>query len=211
MNTPETRSSLITRLANVGDQEAWSEFCGLYEPLIYRQARRYGMQHADAREMVQDVLVAVSTAIERFQPDRQRGRFRSWLFAIGHRTSRRHFRQLSRPDRAVGEQTPTSDVEQLADQDVEYPEQEFDAELRRRAFRHVAELVQPDFAESTWNAFWKTAVLQNSIPDVAKELKMTVGSVYVARSRVMARLRQRADEITSHNVSIGSEFSMDED
>lgn len=211
MNSPDTRTSLITRLAGVGDQDAWSEFCLLYEPLIYRQARRYGMQHADAREMVQEVLVAVSSAIERFQPDRQRGRFRSWLFAIGHRTSLQQFRRLARPDRATGELRSSRDLEEIHDQQLERTEQEFELELRRRVFRHVAELVRPDFAETTWDAFWQTAVLQRSIPDVAKDLKITVGRVYVARSRVMARLRQRADEITSDDVAVMPEPHIDQE
>lgn len=101
---PDTRSSLIARLADVGDNDAWREFASLlYEPFIYGQARRYGMQHADARELVQDVLIAVSKALNRFTPDQKRGRFRTWLYAVGRNTSFRYLERIRPADRASGD------------------------------------------------------------------------------------------------------------
>ena len=80
---PDTRNSLIARLVDIGDHEAWREFAELYDPFIYRQARRLGLQHADARELVQEVLISVSKAIRKFEIDPARGRFRTWLYAVG--------------------------------------------------------------------------------------------------------------------------------
>src|SRR3954467_4541423 len=77
---PETKASLILRLPCAADAEAWNQFVSIYEPFVYRFARRGGLQDADARELVQNVLLAVARAVGRWRPDGERGKFRTWLF-----------------------------------------------------------------------------------------------------------------------------------
>ncbi|MEM8678725.1 MAG: sigma-70 family RNA polymerase sigma factor, partial [Planctomycetota bacterium] len=79
---PETRASLIIRLPGGADLEAWREFTEIYEPFVYRFARRRGLQDADAREVVQEVFLGISRAVRDFEPDHERARFRTWLFRI---------------------------------------------------------------------------------------------------------------------------------
>src|SRR5262245_12178765 len=79
ISPPSTRPSLLFRMRDPADHAAWLEFVGLYEPAIYRILRQHGLQDADARELMQDLLLALSRSIDRWDPDKERGSFRGWL------------------------------------------------------------------------------------------------------------------------------------
>jgi RNA polymerase sigma-70 factor (ECF subfamily) len=72
----------LVRIRNAEDQRAWEEFVEIYTPLIYAFCRQRGLQDADAADVAQEVMRAVSRAIGGFDYQPERGRFRSWLFAI---------------------------------------------------------------------------------------------------------------------------------
>jgi len=196
---PDTRSSLIARLADLGDKDAWHEFALLYDPFIYQQGRRFGLQHADARELVQDVLVAVSKAVSRFTVDKERGRFRTWLYAIGRNICLQHLSRLRGKELASGGSQVMAAI--LATPDPSsIATRELSLEFKRHAFLWVAQEVRSEFRANTWRAFWSTAVENHSVQATAADLDMSVGSVYIARSRVMARLRQRVQDVTLDGV-----------
>jgi len=186
---PETRNSLILRLPDKRDVEAWDQFVSIYEPLVYRLARAKGFQHADAQEIVQEVLVAVSRAVQRWEPDPARGRFRDWLFRIARNLMINFLTRKKHLPIGSGD----SEIAELLENQVDLGCQEsgaFDLEYRREVFRWAAEQVQDQVKERTWNAFWKTSVDGRAIAEVAGELRMSVGAVHIARSRVLGRLRQ---------------------
>src|SRR6202044_2684167 len=79
---PLTRASLLIRIQDSADAEAWRQFFELYAPVVYGFARKRGLQDADAADVMQDVLRSVVGAAERLDYDPSRGSFRGWLYTI---------------------------------------------------------------------------------------------------------------------------------
>lgn len=193
-DTPQTRPSLLVRIRDPRDERAWAEFLDIYEPLIYRLARQKGFQDADAAELTQEVFLAVASAIDRWDPDPSRGSFRGWLFRI----ARNLMINLLAKNRRRPQATGTTDMKRLLEQQPGLPGEDsalFDREYKRQSFRWAAERIRGEFRQPTWQAFWLTSVEGQQIRQVADRLGMTVGAVYIARSRVMARLKQTVEQL----------------
>jgi RNA polymerase sigma-70 factor (ECF subfamily) len=201
---PATRYSLIVKLRDPADAGAWREFVALYQPLVYRLARRQGLQDADAQDLCQEVFRTVARAIERYDLDPARGRFRGWLSRI---TRNLLINFLTRRPYRLRGSGSTSIQELLEAQPADDPSATavFEAEYRRRVFRWAADEVRGEFAPSTWQAFWMTAIDERTPADAAAELGLSVGAVYIARSRVLARLRARIEQLGDEAPAILSE------
>src|SRR5262249_27753259 len=141
----------------------------------------------DAADLTQEVLRSVGGAVGRLEYDPERGSFRGWLFTIV-RNKLRNF-LAGRHLQGTGD---TSVQHLLEAQPARDEESSWDEEYEQRLFAWAAEQVRGSFQEATWQAFWQTAVEGKSAPDVAKVMGMSLGAVYIAKSRVLARLR---DEI----------------
>jgi RNA polymerase sigma-70 factor (ECF subfamily) len=195
---PNTRASLIVRLGRADDAAAWQQFVELYQPVVYRLARRSGLAHDDAVDVTQEVLARVAGAVERWDPDPALGSFRGWLARI----TRNMVISFLRRQRRRPLTSDDTSIRRKVDEQPDWREEadansQFDIELERELFRHAARRIEGQFQASTWQAFWRTAVLNESIDDVASALRMTRGAVYVARSRVMARLKTEIQSIVT--------------
>lgn len=188
---PETRASLILRLPSSDDADAWTEFASIYEPFVFRFAQRGGLQDADARELVQEVMLSVARAVGRWKPDSTRGRFRTWLFRIARNQLLDILDKRQRQNRMEGSLATFDGLSLLAG-DSKAAEHQLHLEHRQELFRWAARRIKSTVRDATWQAFWMTAVEERDIEDVARHLEMTVGAVYIARSRVLARL---SDEV----------------
>jgi len=190
--SPETRPSLLVRLKNRADQRAWNEFAEIYQPVIYRLARRKGMQHADAEDLTQLVLMAVSTAIERWEYDPQRARFRTWLRRVAHNAILNALTR-GKPHRGSGNSALLALLD--AHPRREGPDSDLlRLEYRREAFRWAARQIREEFHRGTWDAFWLSAVEGRSVEEVARSLGKKPGSIYAARSRIIRRIREKVAE-----------------
>jgi RNA polymerase sigma-70 factor (ECF subfamily) len=164
----------------------------IYAPLVYDMARRRGLQDADAADLTQDVLRSVSVAIGRLDYDLAKGTFRSWLFTVTRNALNTFFDAQRRVPRA-GDRTVQAWLESQPGPDEESAV--WDREYRERLLAIAAEKVRSSFEEGTWQAFWQTAVLGKPGKDVAAGLGITVGAVYIAKSRIMARIKERVREL----------------
>ena len=193
---PETRLSLLDQVKSPENQEAWQEFTTLYQPVIYRMARRRGLQDADALDLVQDVLIRVSNAIDQYEKH-QGVRFRNWL---GRVASNAVLSALvrSRPDSAEGGTAASDMLEDLA-AESETLSENLDEEVIREQFLLAAAVVRGDVDDETWLAFEKTVMDGRSCKDAAAELGKSIGTIYAARSRVFRRLRNQMKYIAGED------------
>ena len=191
---PETRASLLIRLRQPGNQEAWREFASLYEPLIYRLAARKGFQHADAQDLLQDVLVAIARGIDRLEIGDDKGRFRGWLFRISRNLI---VNALEKRQRLVVGSGDSDIFERLAQEPALNAQEQtaYILEFRRELFHWAARGICVEFQPATWNLFWRTSVKGEPIAETARELGLSLGAAYAARCRVLARLRKKIDEL----------------
>jgi RNA polymerase sigma factor (sigma-70 family) len=193
-DSPCTRPSLLVRLRDDRDHEAWTRFVEVYGPLIYGYARRQGLQDADAADLMQDSLRVVAGAVKSLEYDPKRGSFRAWLFTV---VRNRLLRFRSRQDRAGRGTGDTAAHERLRELPAHEDGEDgwWDEEYDRRRFAWAAERVRGQVQPATWQAFWQTAVEGKSGQETAAALGMTVAAVYLAKSRVMARLKEQVREL----------------
>lgn len=189
MMSIETRASLLLRLRRADDTAAWSDFVAIYEPVIYRLARSRGLQDADAREVTQDVLLAVASAIHRFDPEKQ-PKFSGWLARVTRNAAIDHLRR--RCHRGSGNSDMVRQLQQVPETDNE--SSLFELERRRGLFRFAAAGVRQRVSPQSWTAFWETAVQGRGSAEVAEQLGISVGAVYVARCRVLAKIKSAVSE-----------------
>jgi RNA polymerase sigma-70 factor (ECF subfamily) len=181
----DTSASLLERLKSPTDQNAWARFVRLYTPMIYSWARRVGLQEADAADLVQDVLTTLVRKLPEFHYEKDRS-FRGWLRTVTLNRWRDRARRLAvRPPEAPGEQVddlPAPEADSFAE--VEY---------RQHLVARALEVMQEEFQPATWKACWELVVVGRPAADVGRELGISENAVYLARGRVLRRLRRELD------------------
>ena len=192
-DSPLTSASLLVRLRDGANNGAWREFTTLYGPVIYGFARKRGLQDADAADVMQDVLRSVSGAIGRLDYDRQQGTFRGWLFTI---TRNKVFNFLSaRRIRPQSSGDTTTNRLLAAQPTANDGADEWEVEYQRRLAAIAMERIKNEFQPNTWRAFQLVAVDGLPVAEVARQVAMSAGAIYVAKSRVLARLKDEVEQL----------------
>jgi RNA polymerase sigma-70 factor (ECF subfamily) len=189
---PDTNDSLIARVKDPADEAAWVEFLAIYQPVVQRMARNRGLQAADADDLAQTVFLLLSSAINDWTPKPEGPPFRAWLFTITRNAIINALKSRQR-HQAEGGTTVLELLDQVPDQ---ASSAEFYRESQREVFRWVCAEVRPEFSPATWNIFWRTAVEETPAEQVAAEMNRKVGAIYVAKWRVLKRIKERVADCT---------------
>lgn len=176
------------------DQQAWERLVRLYGPLVYGWCRQAGLQAADAADIGQEVFLAVARKITAFHRDRKGDTFRGWLRVI----TRNKIQDSLRARQGVGmtgalKEAPTAAP--ASEDEGDHHGRNADDVERKVLCARAVELIRPEFEAGTWQAFWRVVIEDHSPGEVAKELAMSVNAVYLAKSRVLRRLRQEFADI----------------
>ena len=182
MQVPETRPSILLRVSNAADEEAWMVFESIYRPVIVRTAQIKGLQQADAEDVAQLVLARLAERPAEFQPGAGNARFRTWLGRVTENAVIDRIRKQGREAELIAKSAHTAETS---------CDTQLQQEYRREVFQWAAKIVRGEFSPDTWDAFWQTSVELRPIDDVARELKRSVGSIYSSRARIMRRLREQ--------------------
>ena len=187
----ETRQSLLLR-AQTGETHAWKDLVDLYRPLIFGWLNREGVPAVDLEDLSQDVLLTVVKHLPGFDHSGRRGAFRSWLRTIVCSRTADYWRAVDAGTQAQGGSGATAALQQLADPDSALNRQ-WDEEHDRYVLDCLLDLVAEEFEPTTLRAFRRLALDGASGAETAQELGLSVAAVYVAKSRVLQRIRREAE------------------
>ncbi|MEM7474159.1 MAG: sigma-70 family RNA polymerase sigma factor [Planctomycetota bacterium] len=188
----QTRASLILRLQNSEDVDAWDQFAEIYSPVVYRVAINRGLQPVDAENLVQEVFIAVANSVTKWLDREDRGPFRAWLLRIARNKSIDILTRTAKFSDGIGGGRVSQAMADVACE----PElsSELDLEYEREVFSWACTQVSNAVASHTWQAFQLTHVEGQSVQEAARLLKTRPGNIYFARSRVMARIKQLVEQ-----------------
>jgi RNA polymerase sigma-70 factor (ECF subfamily) len=187
----DTRQSLLFR-AQTGEEDAWKDLTDLYRPLIIGWLNRQGVPAGDLEDLSQDVLMTVVKHLPSFEHSGNRGAFRSWLRTIVCSRTTDYWRATVERTPASGGSDVTAALQQITDPDSDLNRQ-WDEEHDRYVLGCLLDLVEQEFGPQTLLAFRRLALDGASGAAVARELGLSVTAVYVAKSRVLQRIRQEAE------------------
>ena len=180
-----TQSSLLVRLRSADDSEAWSRFVRLYTPLLLHWTGQLGIEINQRFDVCQEVFLVLldrSSWLARERP----ASFRGWLRSVTRNKCRDHLRKLQRKSEPqLLEQIEATQPDSL----TLLSDQEYCEHVAKEALR----LMQDSFSEVTWRACWENVVAGRPAADVARELGISVNAVYLARGRVLKRLREELE------------------
>ncbi len=200
----ETSLSLLERLRHSPEDESWTRLADLYTPLIRAWLRRYDVQDSDANDLVQEVLLAVSKDLSKFDHGGQPGAFRGWLKAILINRLRKFWRSRDRRPQARGDSDIDARLAQLDDPSSEMS-LIWNREHDQYVLRQLLALVEPHFAPNTWQAFCRVALDGAGADAVAQEMGISRNAVVIAKCRVLSRLRQESEGLIESSLGFSAQ------
>lgn len=183
---PKTRVTLLARLGNPQDKEAWDEFVALYGPCIFNFARRRLPQDEDAADVMQEVL----SAVLRGNYQRPKGRFQKWLLTI-LLNEIRDFHTA----RARRSAVDAGGAALRLEEEPARAEEEWEKDRRQHLFHAAANRVRARTSEAHWQVFVRSALESQTGQEVAAALKVSVTNVYAIKSRILKEIKEEIDQL----------------
>jgi RNA polymerase sigma-70 factor (ECF subfamily) len=200
----ETRLSLLDKVRDLGDERSWIEFHAIYRPLIFAYLRKLGLDEHSAEDVTQEVFQRLMVILPKFKLDRQRGRFRTYLWRLTYNTLVARARRKKARERAEQEWVLRfSEVDESRRRELKGI---FELEHRRRIFEVVLPKARARASETAWACFEGRLVRRRPAAEVAAELGIAAKNVYVHASRVLQDVRRRCTEIEGE---LGDDFDFD--
>jgi len=177
------------------DEQAWQRFVDEYSPLIYVWCRRCDLQSADARDVSQQALQAVSRSIDTFSKSQCGSSFRGWLFTITRNQIRNYLTRTLRGPRPQG---GTEIQIRLMEEPDSIEEESLSAVSpgQPSPIQKILDSVRTGFDDRTWQCFWLVVMDGQAAVDVAEKLGMNPAAVRQAKYRVTKRLRLELEEFS---------------
>lgn len=205
MSTPEpfddlprsggsTSRSLLAD-ARRANPDAWERLVRLYAPLVASWCRRWGVAGQDIVDVMQDVFSAVSKNLDRFRKERPADTFRGWLATITRNKIRDHLRRCAAEPSAIGGSEASAQLHQVCERLGDESQENQDDLALNDLLQTALNQIRAEFHEQTWKAFWGVVVEGRLTADVAADLDMKPGTVRVAKSRVLLRLRRELGDL----------------
>lgn len=188
-----TSSSLLQR-AKLNQQDAWERLVSLYMPLVFEWCRYWGLQSEDAQNVGQETFTAVARKLGKFRRDRKGDTFRGWLRTIAHNKYRDHLRSIQKQPNGIGGSDGQKMFQQASFNEADETEESAHAETKQ-LYRRAVEFIRNDFSERDWQAFLQVVMLEKRSVDVATDLNMTTNAVYLAKSRILRRVREEFGDL----------------
>ncbi|MFO0888579.1 MAG: sigma-70 family RNA polymerase sigma factor [Isosphaeraceae bacterium] len=196
MSRDDSTSTSLLRRAIDRQPDAWKNLVKIYTPLVRHWCRQAGIGDADVADISQEVFAAISTSLPRFRADHPGTSFRAWMRGIARNKLCDH--RAARREPAFGGTEAQQRLQQIPspapalDSGLELSEPP--AELSA-VYRRALKLIQTEFAETTWKAFWRVAIDDVPTDEVARELGLTPNTVRQHKSRVLRRLKEEMGEV----------------
>lgn len=182
--------------ARRADPAAWKRLASLYAPLVASWCRRWGVAGQDVGDLLQEVFLAVASHLEGFRHDRPADTFRGWLLTIARHKALDYFRRRGKEPAAAGGTDASVRLQQVLDPHLpSEPSSTDDEVIFHGILGRALESIRNEFQEQTWRAFWGVVVEGRCAADVAADLHMRPGTVRVAKSRVLLRLRRELGDM----------------
>lgn len=191
MNSPETRHSLILKLTGERNELAWREFVASYEPFLKRLCERQGVPPRHTPDVTQQILATVARSVNQWRDDGHPESFRRWIHRVARNVVIRFMTQERRQAAGQGGSDLVSILQEIPDK----PDRALETRYEQELIVWAAERIRGEFRETSWKAFWATLIEGRAVDDVAGELAVSPGSIYMSRSRIMARIRMLVAEV----------------